>query len=623
MARKEELARFRALSPGSISCVYYDDVEITSRAKRSVDCIADINAPKGGQSRGGNQVVPSPEYHPLPGAMHEAGHDRIWLGQCRNFQFAEQLRCEEITRFVQGSPSSGPTGRDVEKAEQFAQYYSRRSFCSLGGKLAVSSERKRCMALARHLRQETSGSDSMLRVAVAILPYVVDHCLVEIRDLHRILHHGLGISYSSLDVEEIKRILPSAPPGFVFAKNLLRWYVSRDHRNVPKRVLQHLERKRYAQSVVECRDRAIARTELYKSVVDKRVYVVRRVLRSWLRRQALATEQDGLKVRLKAIADSSSRRNCNSRYVRWQMLYCEALEAHFRGLAGAFHTQPRLAALKQAEYFFALFDVDGDGVLPVDMLDNLFQRFNLLLDSSQLLTAQKQIVVVNGCVRWADLQSWLLACSFPITQRRLAQGWKGKKKRFRKDAMDRIVIAGRRRALKQLDVVLGLETKWQSVCDMHEGQNVGKVLEGVDTAETFPSVGSAKEASDALQLALNFFSSYFTSVAGNEGSRDDDTMLSELSSTQELHVTTEKALDESFDNAIIFAQEYGSVRFSLKEIGDGRRVVYDDKVSPAALIVEEVSMARSPSSPAARKKNGQLPLAWYYWFGGTRQLFVF
>lgn len=598
----------------------------------------------------------------IEGARHGARH-------CsgRSFQFPailyqqaiQQALKHELDWTIHAGKEREPTEEELDLVEGVADAHMRASFRTRHGKYMVIAEHKQSAALFKYMQPiiqkakngDDDRIDARLRCTKAALPYVYGggaHGLIEIRDLNHILHDDLQIerSVTNAESEETVSTLCTNSSGFVLLRDLVDWYASfdMDHRIVSTsmmcRYLAMIQstqkfvrsgRLKLGRRLIQRRERSLCRSELWCSLcVNSKLGAQRRILRQCLLWQTLGSEREALKLRLFMMADSSSRLFLRSgtgkNHLRWESFHCAALETQFRAAAKSC-TQPRLAATKQAELAFHWFDIGGDGTIKIDMLGPVLRRFGILLSPSELIIATHEIAGSSAVFKWIDLQNWLLACTWPAVHSRMARGWRPCRRKPRRDAVDRIFVAGRHQALAQMDLMLSLESKW---CTTLHAEEFGQVLRNADFHRV-PDMSKHirdKPFDALLQSALEFQNVYYRQRVGPFDSSDSNGGASDAvvegGKNYESHpggiavhrmlAHAECAIDDGVKKAFDFAQEYCCARLFLKHATDGgkMRVVYDREGSKSPANDENYCVRESKS------EQYDMPLTWYSRVGKTR-----
>lgn len=547
---------------------------------------------------------------------------------------------------------------DLNVVEKFAEVRAHASLHTRGGETAVTAENIRCDAMIRHmaalLDEAKAHCDDVLRAkakcALAALPYVFCHGIdgfVDKCDLHNILHRELHLSRSRVDTSEVFDRLKASLPGFVDLKELIQWYTSVGKgMHETGTYLQSCRRAllcksisgfgsntrlQYGRRAIKCRERSIARSDLWCSMhVNSDLFGMRQLLLSRLRWQSIATQQDVLKARVLFTADRASKKFLQSRtcrqFLKREALYCATLERRYFEMA-KLCTQARMAATKQAEHIFTWFDIDGDRVLSIYMLADILQYIGIALDKADQARAVYEVAGSADNFKWTDLQAWLLGSSWPKVQARLARGWIMKKSNFRRDAVARVFVAGRQRALSQLDIMLALERRWHLVreCANMEQTPLSKQLK----LRSCESERFADPFDAALFATLEFCNAYYRQRVGpfDGGPPNSEKQHPRLLLSQgDLHGGTrvlemllahcEDCIKMGVDKAIQFGREYCRTRLEINAASglEGTCFVFDDKA------YKESATANAPSSCSDTMSGRDISRAGIYWFNQTRVL---
>lgn len=545
---------------------------------------------------------------------------------------------------------------DLDGVEKYAEACARVSLHTRGVEIAAAAEHIRCDAIIRHmaalLQEAKTHCDDVLKAkvkcALAALPYVfcdgfdgfVDKC-----DLHSILHRELRLSRSSVDTHEVFDVLKASLPGFVELKEFLQWYASigkEKHESCTSlqscrrpvfcklsRYLGPIARVQYGRRVIKCRERGISRSDLWCSMrVNSNLFGMRRILLSRLRWQSIAMQQDVLKAQAVFRADRASKRFLQSRicrqFLKREAFHCASLHRHFFGMAKAC-TQAKMAATKQAEYIFTWFDIDGDGILSTYMLADVLRYYGIALDKTDKVRAVYAVAGSTDHFKWTDLQAWLLGSSWTKVQARLARGWIVKRSNFRRDAIARVLIAGRQKALSQLDVALALERKWHAV---RECANMQRTAWNKDHLElrSHESSRNADPFDAALLDTLEFCNAYYRQRVGPYDGGYKSQRARSVSHTERNDVHRETRLLEvmlahsedcvrkGVERATQFAKEYCRARLEVKAASDTEEpcVVYDDEAYNGA------AKPNASNSYSYEIASSELSRNRIHWFNQTR-----
>ena len=489
---------------------------------------------------------------------------------------------------VVGAIDDTPTEAELIDAERGAERFIRRRLRTASGKLALAAERTHYEAMASLVVDE---NDRLEECALIALPYdAAGRGFLNARDIvdtlvpKRLRRH--------LDPEapvQAKALFPTTTPSFVTFSVFLDWCATRlkepSHGTSCSTWWWRPAYRDRAVDAIVTRERALARGRLLE--LDDALEARRR-------------GHDRAVVERKVIeaADAQWRRMSRGRifrnYVTWDLFFCTAMEANFASLAAT--SSSRDAALKQAEYWFTLYDIDNDGAVSPVVLESLLGHMGITLAPHEALVAATEISG-EPLVQWSMLHRWLATSRRPQVLKRLDAGWIPMKHRLRRHAKLRLRLANRHRALAQLDVILALEAKWDTLSE-------------VQTTTTKRDVVEPESESSSSKL-----------VARLERAREMSAVhhrqrLGPFNDPTAMLAYTEKIINRGIQASVTFAQEYLSTRASLVRTATGGGVQYDESFSEAAMKAENLMMAKK------KKKDGAFPVAWTFWLGrahlGTR-----
>ena len=506
-----------------------------------------------------------------------------------------------------------PTNEEQLEAERGAEDFAGARLRTASGRLALQAERHHYEAMAFFLDASSNDDEEqLLQCARIALPYDTDgRGILNSRDIGGLLQDVGLVNPNHFTA------LSSSKTGLVAFSAFLNYCAGKVNLSTKQSSRQSAVKAIVNRERAEARGRLWSARRLSEIHEDlKEITKCQQLLHARVRHRSAARERDVLRLRLVAAADRQSQRMLGSRqfrnYVKCDLFFVSTLAEQF---ASALSSCRRADALKQAEYWFKVFDIDSEGKIAAEVLGDLLRNFGVRLPSPRdELLAATEIAGSKALVEWPALRDWL--SKSPYASTRLAKGWKNiGKRRLRKHARLRLRLANRHRTLAQLDLVLALERKWQCLADLATIES--------DVPEDFlPFQQPTKESplEGRLRRAREMSAAHHRQRVGPFDGGSLFAPSSERHIAEGMVAHADIAIDRGLRASATFAQEYVTTRASLLRTKGGA-LEYDHTFSSEKAAAPKVGGSMTATfwwclgRRRTKKKNEVLPMAWTWCFG--------